>query len=70
MPKKVTVQYLTDYTYSQLLTTDQHSFMSDQPAESGQRPGACAPIDCPCHPFTPIEQRIRDALREAHGRGR
>ncbi len=35
MPKKVTVQYLADYTYSQLLTTGQHAFVCDEPAESG-----------------------------------
>jgi uncharacterized OsmC-like protein len=35
VPEKVTVQYLPDYTYSQLLTAGQHSFVSDEPAESG-----------------------------------
>ncbi len=35
MPKKVTVQYLADYTYSQLLTTGQHAFVCDEPAEAG-----------------------------------
>lgn len=31
MEKKVTVQYLPDYTYSQLLTAGQHSFVADEP---------------------------------------
>jgi putative redox protein len=29
--KKVTVQYLPDYTYSQLLTAGHHSYVSDEP---------------------------------------
>jgi len=29
--KKVTVQYLPDYTYSQLLTAGSHSYVSDEP---------------------------------------
>ncbi|MGB2695568.1 MAG: OsmC family protein [Dehalococcoidia bacterium] len=32
---KVTVQYLPDYTYSQLLTAGHHSFVADEPPESG-----------------------------------
>ena len=35
MPEKVTVQYLPDYTYSQLLTAGRHAAVSDEPAESG-----------------------------------
>ena len=35
MPKKVTVQYLPDYTFSQLLTAGHHSFISDEPPASG-----------------------------------
>ena len=35
MAKKVTVQYLPDYTYSQLLTAGQHAFVCDEPAEAG-----------------------------------
>ena len=35
MEKKVTVQYLTDYNYSQLVTTDSHSFIVDEPASDG-----------------------------------
>ena len=35
MSEKVTVQYLPDYTYSQLLTAGQHAFISDEPSESG-----------------------------------
>ena len=35
MAKNVTVQYLNDYTYSQLLTAGQHAFVCDEPAESG-----------------------------------
>ena len=35
MVKNVTVQYLTDYTYSQLLTTGQHAFVCDEPQENG-----------------------------------
>jgi putative redox protein len=33
--KKVTVQYLPDYTYSQLLTAGHHSFVSDEPEKDG-----------------------------------
>ncbi len=29
--QKVTVQYLPDYTYSQLLTTGSHAFVADEP---------------------------------------
>ena len=32
---KVTVQYLPDYTYSQLLTTGRHAFVADEPEEAG-----------------------------------
>ncbi len=35
MDKKVTVQYLTDYNYSQLVTTDGHSFIVDEPVAGG-----------------------------------
>lgn len=35
MPEKVTVQYLPDYSYSQLLTAPPHSFISDEPPEKG-----------------------------------
>ena len=35
MEKKVTVQYLTDYNYSQLVTTEGHSFVVDEPANDG-----------------------------------
>lgn len=35
MEKSVTVQYLTDYNYSQLVTTDGHSFVVDEPASNG-----------------------------------
>lgn len=35
MPKKVTVQYLPDYSYSQLLTAGRHAFVADEPAEAG-----------------------------------
>ena len=35
MAKNVTVQYLTDYTFSQFLTAGQHSFVCDEPQESG-----------------------------------
>ena len=35
MAKKVTVQYLPDYTFSQLLTAGHHSFVADEPAEAG-----------------------------------
>ena len=35
MAKNVTVQYLPDYTYSQLLTANQHAFVSDEPEEAG-----------------------------------
>lgn len=31
---KVTVQYLPDYTYSQLLTAGQHAFVADEPPEA------------------------------------
>jgi len=33
--KKVTVQYLPDYKFSQLLTAGHHSFVSDEPEEDG-----------------------------------
>ncbi len=35
MAKKVTVQYLPDYTYSQLLTSDRHAFVADEPEADG-----------------------------------
>ncbi len=35
MQKKVTVQYLNDYNYSQLVTTEGHSFVVDEPASDG-----------------------------------
>ncbi len=35
MKKKVTVQYLTDYNYSQLVTTDGHSLVVDEPVAGG-----------------------------------
>ncbi len=35
MAKKVTVQYLTDYTYSQLLTAGRHAFVADEPEADG-----------------------------------
>ena len=35
MPKKVTVQYLPDYTYSQLLTAGPHAFVADEPEDAG-----------------------------------
>ncbi len=35
MPENVTVQYLPDYTYSQLLTAGHHAAVSDEPTESG-----------------------------------
>ncbi len=35
MEKRVTVQYLSDYTYSQLVTTGSHSFVIDEPVENG-----------------------------------
>ena len=35
MEKKVTVQYLTDYNYSQLVTTDGHSLVVDEPVAGG-----------------------------------
>jgi len=35
MEKKVTVQYLTDYNYSQLVTNDSHSFVVDEPVSDG-----------------------------------
>ena len=33
--QKVTVQYLPDYTYSQLLTTGSHAFVADEPKTAG-----------------------------------
>jgi putative redox protein len=33
--KKVTVQYLPDYNYAQLLTAAQHSFIADEPEDKG-----------------------------------
>jgi putative redox protein len=33
--KKVTVQYLPDYNYAQLLTAGQHSFIADEPEDKG-----------------------------------
>ena len=35
MEKRVTVQYLSDYKYSQLVTTGSHSFVVDEPLEDG-----------------------------------
>lgn len=35
MAKKVTVQYLPDYTYSQLLTAGSHAFVADEPEANG-----------------------------------
>ena len=35
MAKKVTVQYLPDYTYSQLLTAGPHAFVADEPEDAG-----------------------------------
>ena len=35
MAKKVTVQFLPDYNYSQLLTTDRHAFIADEPEAAG-----------------------------------
>ena len=35
MAQRVTVQYLPDYTYSQLLTANRHAFVSDEPEEAG-----------------------------------
>lgn len=35
MAQKVTVQYLPDYTYSQLMTAGQHSFVADEPEANG-----------------------------------
>ena len=36
MPKSATVQYLADYNFAQLATTDhQHAFVSDEPVEDG-----------------------------------
>ena len=35
MEKSVTVRYLTDYNYSQLVTTDGHSFVVDEPESNG-----------------------------------
>ena len=35
MEKKVTVQYLNDYNYSQLITTDGHSVVCDEPVAGG-----------------------------------
>jgi putative redox protein len=32
---KVTVQYLPDYTYSQLLTAERHAFVADEPEAAG-----------------------------------
>lgn len=35
MPEKVTVQYLPDYTLSQLLTAGRHAYVSDEPPDVG-----------------------------------
>jgi putative redox protein len=35
MAEKVSVQYLPDYTYTQLLTAGRHGAVSDEPPESG-----------------------------------
>lgn len=35
MAKKVTVQYLPDYKFSQLLTAGYHSFVADEPEKDG-----------------------------------
>ena len=35
MTKKVTVRYLPDHTYSQLLTAGQHAYIADEPPEAG-----------------------------------
>ena len=35
MPTKVTVQYLPDYTYSQLLTAGRHASVADEPEADG-----------------------------------
>jgi len=35
MAKHVTVQYLSDYNFAQLATTDYHAFVSDEPADTG-----------------------------------
>lgn len=35
MEKKVTVQYLTDYKYTQLITTQGHSVICDEPQDEG-----------------------------------
>jgi len=35
VPQKVTVQYLPDYKYSQLLTAGYHSFVCDEPPDAG-----------------------------------
>lgn len=35
MAKRVTVQYLPDYTYSQLLTAGRHGFVADEPEADG-----------------------------------
>jgi putative redox protein len=35
LAKKVTVQYLPDYTYTQLLTAGRHAFVGDEPEEDG-----------------------------------
>ena len=35
MAKKVTVQYLPDYAYSQLLTAGRHAFVADEPEADG-----------------------------------
>lgn len=32
---KVTVQYLPDYTFSQLVTSDRHAFVADEPEGAG-----------------------------------
>ncbi len=35
MEQRVTVQYLSDYKYSQLVTTSNHSFVIDEPVDDG-----------------------------------
>ena len=35
MPEKVTVQYLPDYSLSQLLTAGRHAYVGDEPADVG-----------------------------------
>lgn len=35
MPAKVTVQYLPDYTYTQLLTAAPHAYLADEPEDDG-----------------------------------